>query len=110
MPNLKIYVEQTLDAEHRAGLAATLPGLREVLCSHLGVPHAACQLAIVTIVGLADQPRANAELFILPREDRTKEVRESLGAELQSRIGAVLETQTAVRICLLDAASYIALK
>lgn len=111
MPNLKLYVEEALLATHKPALVAALAPLRARLCAALDVPPAACQLAIVAVAGLADQPPVNVELALMPRPERSRErltdLAAAIRADLSPRLGGA---PVAVRISALDPQSYIALK
>lgn len=110
MPNVKIYVEHALLERRETALAASLEPLRALLCARLAVPAPACQLAVLGVCGLPDQPAANLEMLILPRPERTREMITALGQEVQVLIGAALETPVAFRAAMLDAQTYVALK
>lgn len=111
MPNAKLYVDQSIWPGCQADLTAALAPMRAILCRDLAVPAAACQLAIVPVWGLADQPAVNVELSILPRPERTGEMLRALGAALQGLIGpAAGGVPVAVRISQLDPETYVALK
>ena len=110
MPNLKIYLEQPLWQSHGAVLCAALPALRDLLMRELEVPEAACQLAILPIHGLPDQPQCNVEFSFLMQSVRTPDrIREVCGV-IRAHVGAIIGTPTAVRAMPLDPASYTALK
>jgi hypothetical protein len=110
MPNVKLYVDETLLAGCREALIAALPGLRGLLCDALKVDAAACQIAILPVIAMPDQPRVNVEMHILPHPDRTKDRLKSLAAAVQSRIAATTGAHTAVRIAMLVPDGYVALK
>jgi hypothetical protein len=78
MPNVKLYVDETLLPGCRAGLIAALPGLRTMLCDALKVDVAACQFAVIPVIAMPDLPRVNVEMHILPHPDRTKDGLKSL--------------------------------
>lgn len=110
MPNLKLFVDEAQYPAVQAPLAAQLPELRALLCAGFGVEAAACQLAVIPVLALADQPAINAELHLLPKPDRTRAVIETMAARLRDRIAAATGLPVAVRIATLDAATYVALK
>jgi hypothetical protein len=110
MPNVKLFVDETQYGAVRQDLAALLPELRSMLCAALWVELAACQLAVIPVQGLPDQPPINAELFLLPKAERTPAVLRAAALDLQARLLAATGLHAAVRIALLDPASYIALK
>ncbi|MGB0661491.1 MAG: hypothetical protein ACPGNV_15105 [Mangrovicoccus sp.] len=108
MPNLKLFVDRSAPAS--ANLGETLGPLRDLLCQKLDVPPAACQLAVVEVIGLADQPQINAELHIMPGPARTRELLSSLATEIQSVLAEFCDVSVAVRIAQLDPETYVALK
>lgn len=110
MPNVKLYVDETVLPGCRAGLIAALPGLRTMLCDRLKVDGAACQFAILSVIAMPDLPRVNVEMYLLPHPDRSQEMLKSIAAAVQSLIAAVAGTHTAVRIATLVPDAYIALK
>lgn len=108
MPNVKIYVEQAVMAEHGAAILAALPDLRAMLCAELAVDHAACQFAVMPVQGLMDQPLINIEMMILPRPDRTRDKITHVAQQMRAIFAPV--GHAAIRIAQLDPASYVALK
>ncbi len=110
MPNVKLYVDETVLSGCRAGLIAALPSLRTMLCDRLKVYDVACQFAILSVIAMPDLPRVNVEMHLLPHPDRTRDMLKSLAAAMQSLIAAVTGTYTAVRIATLVPDAYIALK
>lgn len=91
MPNLKIFVDEALLPERRAALTQALGPIRALLCRELAVPPAACQLAVVPVIALPDQPPVNAELHILPRPERTR-------ARVEALCAAALDPETYVAL------------
>lgn len=110
MPNLKIHVEEATLAPCRDGLVAALPALRDLLCQRLGVAPSACQLAVLPVLGLPDQPPVNVELSILPGVERTRDRLVALAEAIRSDLEPLTQSRVAVRISQLDAATYVALK
>lgn len=110
MPNVKLYIEAGLGTERLSSAQASLPRLRELLCRELNVDQSACQLAVVVVHGLQDQPLVNAEMLILPRAERTRERIIEVCAMVQSLLTDTIGFKTAVRSSMLDDATYIALK
>lgn len=110
MPNVKLYVDETLLPGCRAALIAALPGLRTMLCDTLKVEGAACQFAVLSVIAMPDLPRVNVEMSLLPHPERTRDILKSLAEAVQSLIAAVAGTHTAVRITTLVPDAYIALK
>jgi hypothetical protein len=74
MPNVKIFVDEAVYADRKDALRAALPKLRDTICVELSVPVAACQLAIIPVMGMEGQPAANMELQYLATQDRTPAV------------------------------------
>ncbi|MEQ6917425.1 hypothetical protein [Halomonas aquatica] len=110
MPNLKIYVDESIQTEHYRQVAGVLPDLRDMLCRELAVPTEACQLAIVTVLGLPDQPLVNAEIMILPKSDRTPQKLRAVCDRIRQILSEVSGAHVAVRAATLDPETYIALK
>lgn len=111
MPNLKIYVDDTLWAERRTALVAVLGPLRTMLCERLGVGMPACQLVLQPVTGLPDQPLVNAEIFVLPRPERTRDFLEAVCGTLRDSLSeACGGVAIAVRCTTLDPLGYLAIK
>jgi hypothetical protein len=110
MPNVKVFVDAAQYPAVQAGLSVLLPELRNMLCVGFGVDPAACQLAVIPVLGLPDQPAINAELHILPKPERTRATIEAMAARLRDRMAGVTGLHVAVRVATLDAATYVALK
>ncbi|SMO85480.1 hypothetical protein [Paracoccus laeviglucosivorans] len=110
MPNLKLYLDETHLTEQRPRLAELMPELRGLLCKSFGVEPSACQLAVVPVLALPDQPTINAELNLMPRPDRTRDAVTAKAQELQRVIADATGLRIAVRVAMLDAETYVALK
>lgn len=110
MPNVKIFVDESAYPALQPGFAALLPDLRAQLCTDFAVDPPACQLAVIPVLGLPDQPPINVELSILPRPERTRAAVTAAATRLRETIGAATGRHVAIRIALLDAESYVALK
>jgi hypothetical protein len=110
MPNVKIYVDELLLPNCREGLVHALPPLRATLCDALKVDVSACQFAILSVMAMPDLPRVNVEMHILSHTDRTRDMLMSLAVLIQSGIGSVTGTHTAVRIATLMPDGYVAIK
>ncbi|WP_417583461.1 hypothetical protein [Pelagibacterium sp.] len=109
MPNVKLYIDRELHKDLGSSLKSALPQIREIICSHLAIGPSACQLAVIAVDGLPDQPLANLELHILPGANRTSDKLKQLAAELQNALEPRLQVCPAVRIAQLDAETYVAL-
>ena len=84
--------------------------LRSLVCSCLGVPEAACQLAILPAIGPPGQPDLNLEVAILPGPDRTRDRLGQVARELQKFLRGGTGRHAAVRFVQLDPETYVALK
>lgn len=110
MPNVKIYVDHAIWAEREAPVRAALGPIRDLLCRELKVDVSACQLAILPVHGLADQPAVNLEVLILPRPERSRALIAGLCERLQAMLAEAAGAHSAVRAAALDPETYIALK
>ena len=111
MPNLKVYVDEAIWTERRDALAQALAPIRSMLCERLDVDVSACQLALLPVHGLPDQPLVNAEIFVLARPERTRAMLEAVCRTLRDRLSeAGGGARTAVRCDGLDPRSYFAIK
>jgi len=110
MPNVKIFVDDTRYASMQEALSALLPDLRTFLCSSLMVDNAACQLAVIPVMGVPDQPQVNVEIHLMPRPERTRASIIDLADGLRDVLGKATGQHVAVRVTTLDPASYLALK
>ncbi|WFU12868.1 hypothetical protein QA646_28685 (plasmid) [Rhizobium sp. CB3090] len=110
MPNLKIFLDDSLPDECRSALREALSPIRDMLCRQLKVDRSACQFAILPVIAINGQPPINVELSILPKPDRSREVILGLCGELQRMVAEVSGTHVAVRASALDPETYVALK
>lgn len=110
MPNLKIFVDETLYTECKAALATALGPIRDMLCHDLRVDVPACQFAVVAVGAMPDLPRVNVEMAILPRPERTRETLLAVCGKLRDMVATATGTRVAVRVTALDPETYIALK
>jgi len=110
MPNLRIHIDDGLWAQHEAEVSAVLPELRSLLCAELGVTPAHCHLGVIPLRALPDQPAVSIELQILALPDRTRDKVEAVAAALRTAFTARVGLSAAVRIALMDRASYVTLK
>ncbi|UJW77575.1 hypothetical protein [Rhizobium sp. SL42] len=110
MPNLKIYVDETIFDWTRPRLSDALEPIRALLCDAFRVEPQACQLAVIPVLGLPDQPQVNIELLIFPRAERTGEAIRVAGERLRSLLASATDARVAVRISQLDPLTYVALK
>ena len=110
MPNVKIFVDDTLYPAIREPLGQALVPIREMLCADLQVDVPACQFAVMAVGAMPDLPRVNVEMAILPRPERTREVILSVCGKLRAMVEGATRTHVAVRVTALDPETYIALK
>jgi hypothetical protein len=110
MPNIKIFVDETIYLGCRKSLAEALMPIRDMLCDKLHVDVPACQFAIMPVGAMADLPRVNVEMQILPKPERTREVVLDVCMKVKEMVGAATSTHVAVRVVSLDPDTYIALK
>lgn len=111
MPNVKLFADEALVQRHGGSLKAILPELRALLCRDLAVSEPACQVALMTVVGLAGQPQINVEMQILPKDSRTPEALRANAERIRALISpAAGGAEVAVRVSTLDAETYVALK
>ena len=110
MPNVKIYIDETLLPDCRTALAEALLPLRTMLCAALSVEVGACQFAILTALVMPDLSRVNVEMHILPHPDRTRVKLTALAEQVQFHIAAATGLHAAVRIATLAPEGYVALK
>jgi hypothetical protein len=110
MPNVKIFVDDSLYPATRAAMAAALGPIRDMLCADLNVPVSACQFAVMPVLAMPDLPRVNVEIQILPRPERTRALVTEVCTRLRDLVQAATGTHVAVRASTLDPETYIALK
>jgi hypothetical protein len=110
MPNVKIFVDEDLYAARRTEIRAALQPLRAALCAQLGVTPAACQLAVLPVMGLPDQPLANMEYQYLATPARTPDAIRAASAHFSALLTEALGCALAVRATPLDPETYVALK
>lgn len=110
MPNIKLFVDHSLLATRDADIRALLLPLRNLACRELTVPPSACQLAVIGVIGLPDQPLVNMEFQYLAKPERTLDLIEEVCAAFRAYLAASLDTHPAVRASCLDPAKYVAIK
>jgi hypothetical protein len=110
MPNVKIFVDDSLYEGIRVPLAQALGPIRDMLCRELAVDIPACQFAVLPVGAMPDLPRVNVEMAILPRPERTRDLLLSVCGRLRDMVEGATRTHVAVRVTALDPETYIALK
>ncbi len=110
MPNVKIFVDETLLPDCRPALTDALVPIRVMLCRELNVDASACQFAVMPVIAMADLPRVNVEIQILPKPERTRDRVMSVCATLREMVSAATGAHVAVRASALDPETYVALK
>ena len=110
MPNVKIYVDESIYPAGRERLAIALGPILVMLCHDLTVDRPACQIAVMPVLAMPDLPPVNVEIQILPRPNRSRAVLLDVCAKLREMGGAATGTHVAIRVTTLDPETYIALK
>lgn len=110
MPNMKLFVDNDLMSRREAEIAAMLVPLRDLACRELAVPASACQLAVIGVVGLPDQPLANMEFQYLATPERTPKRIGEVCAAFRAFLSRPLDTTPAIRATPLEPTTYVALK
>lgn len=110
MPNVKLFVDETVFNDRKDALAAFLPVLRGAICDQLAVPVGAVQLVVVPVLGVADQTQVNMEIHYLAAPGRTKQVVTDACAALRELVADVVGAPPAMRAMPLDPETYVALK
>lgn len=110
MPNLKVYVDQRIFDEKSAALSLCQEGLRDCVVSHLGVSREACQLAVLPVLGPADQVAINAEIQMFSRPDRRPEIIEAFSEEVGQILARATGERCAFRCLQLDAPACFVLR
>ena len=110
MPNVKIYIDETLLATRKAGILDALEPLRRLLCDELNVAPSACHVVIQSVIGMADQPLVSMEFQYLSKPDRTPERIRNACIVFRDFLIGPLGCSPAIRATPLDPATYVALK
>jgi hypothetical protein len=110
MPNVKIYVDETIYPACHRRLSAALGPILDMLCNDLTVDRPACQIAVMPVLAMPDLPPVNVEMQIMPRPERTRDVLLAVCAKLREMVGAATGSHVAIRVTMLDPETYIALK
>jgi hypothetical protein len=110
MPNLKIFVDDTLYPDCRDAMVEALGPIRDMLCRDLQVDVPACQFAVMPVIAMPDLPRVNVEMAILPKPERTRDVILSVCGKLRAMVEHATNTHVAVRVTALDPETYVAIK
>jgi len=110
LPNLKIFMDETAYCQHRKAMIQALEPLRDSICLHLGVPRSACQLAIIPVAAMADQPTINVEIQILPSADRSRTQIEAFGSQVIDILFSKTGVPIAFRCMQHDPSTYVTLK
>lgn len=110
MPNVKIYVDDTIFPDCRDRLSGMLGPVRAMLCDDLKVNPPACQFAVIPVLAMPDLPPVNVEMQIMPHPNRDRPLLLSVCTKLREMVGAATGTHVAIRVTTLDPETYIALK
>ncbi|MFC3075522.1 hypothetical protein [Shinella pollutisoli] len=110
MPLVKIHVENVVWSERGAALTGALKPIRAMLCETFKVDAGLCQLAIIPVYGVDDQAPVAAEMQILPKPERTREVILGACERLRDMLAEASGERTVIRSTQLDPETYLALK
>lgn len=110
MPNLKIHVSDLIWNEKADELTALLGPIRDLLCGEFRVDPSACQLAIIPVRGMSDQPQVAVEIHIMPKAERSRDQIVNVSQMLQDMLRTTTASSVAVRVSSLDPVTYVALK
>lgn len=100
-------MDQGLPDHTQLCVRESLAPLREIICSLLKVEKSACQFVIVPAYVMAGQAVVNVEIAILPKPERTRPMLSALAEKVQLLMANVIEGRIAVRLSILDPATYI---
>lgn len=106
MPNVKIYVDESVLAGVEERSDTGLVALRRFLCEALGVTEAACHIVLIGVKSPTGQTLANVELVLLRRQDRTSEMMTAFCSRLRNLMTDWLGCQTAIRCTLMETDLY----
>lgn len=110
MPNVKIYVDQSIYDDREESLRELLPKLRVAVSEGLNAKVSACQFAVIPVMGLPDQPVANLEIYYVSTAARTKDMVTAACETLRDLLAEVVGGQVAVRATPIIPETYVALK
>ncbi|MFD2053149.1 MULTISPECIES: hypothetical protein [Mesorhizobium] len=110
MPLVKIHVENDLWQDRKDELVAVLEPIRSMLCKTFKVDTSLCQLAIIPTWGVDDQAPVAAEIQILPKPDRTREVILGACERLREALSQAAGARAVIRSTQLNPETYLALK
>lgn len=110
MPLVKIHVEHMLWQERQEQLTIALKPIRAMLCDTFKVEPSLCQLSLIPIWGVDDQAPVAAEIQILPRPERTRDVVRGACERLREVLSEAAGSYVVIRSTQLDPATYLALK
>ncbi|WP_417729457.1 hypothetical protein [Roseovarius sp.] len=109
MPNVKIYVEESLLAARHNNFKAMLKPLRDTLMAEFSAPQSVCHLTLVPALGLEDQTRVLVDVHYLSMPERTPEMAEQAAQALRAVVVRETGEKPAVRAISLGADIYVAL-
>lgn len=110
MPNVKIYVDQSVHKERAKALQDLLPRLREAVCEGLNAKPAACQIVVIPVYGMPDQPLANLEVHYLGTPARTTQIVRAACETFRDLLVEVIGSPVAVRATPLIPETYVSVK
>ncbi|PTQ71993.1 hypothetical protein [Celeribacter persicus] len=108
MPLLSIAIDHGLWQVRQGALMAALPDLRVMLCERLSVGAEFAHLTVSPVFGLPDQSQVNADLRVLGKAERGREVLEEVAERLQAMLSTTCDSPASVRITVMDPKGYFA--
>lgn len=110
MPLLKVYVDALLWSERGEVMRKSLTEIHSYLCETFKVDASVCQILVIPLHGLPNQPLIAAEIQFMSKSERTRELILSAGDQLRRMLGGDWSESVVIRITQLDPERYIAIK
>jgi hypothetical protein len=107
MPNVKVYMDDTLLAGQSQAAGTLLAVIRRHLCETLGVTEAACHIVALGVVSIPGQTQVNIELALLRKPDRSRDAVAKLCSQLRDLAAGLMQVPAAVRCALMEPEFYI---
>lgn len=107
MPNVKVYVDDSVLARSGSGPEAMLGAIRDFLCKSLNVPESACHIVLLGAISAKGQTPVNVELVVLRKQERTHDAMVALCGQLRDLTAEWTGCQTAVRCAMMEPEHYI---
>ena len=110
MPTLKLYVDAALSHDQIDAVAAAMEPMRALICADLNVTPPECHLVMLQGRALPGQVQINAEMHVMPRPERTRDLLVSVGTRLKEMMANASGASVAVRISQHNAETFIGIK